>query len=587
MASFGYAKYGLHKPRMPVVFTAPDDTKIYLHSGESSASFDRLVSLQSFLNEMMKFFPNFDQDGYMNGTTNDTKAAGDDGIGSWEDPNLIGTEFRDLLGGSYEDRYGDFHNVSYGYGDRPWGSTEGGIAENLDFSPEAGDFWHFEDIAPTEGSGGPIDVNEYMNLLYSAADFDTPQLAQINDSEWAAAQNYLNGFDGMSYYQIVMDNADSISFTDTNGDGKFTLGVDEYNADGVGAYKGGSATDAYYLMLAMLESRRRVFYAMSEIFGSPYLIANDDSHGIIDEFDSFMDHEIGGADSHNKRLFYMYFAMQHHFRWAMAPLSSIYTEGDNLNPFTAKDTASFAEFREWMNRSLTAYEDSLYDSGASGEEIARFEALRNEFDFTTAQPYGRDDDNDGADGRYIGWDRYCSYFSANNNYVNGQWVYPDLPVGFNVDARGGEGHPDYVISQIIGVPESALKGLSRHNGINLHNDNWAAHAVGTFFGYEDKDINAATTALALTFWDSDRYKKENTEFRSDLRKAVDEEYYKKVDEAQANKRQDISRSEDKAAAQKRRVQLKQRLDESEAARKRAKARMVASMFKSRESKRKR
>ena len=74
------------KPWAPGMYQPPDDTKIKLHPGESKTGFDFAIKNENFLGEMLKFFPNFIQEGLDNGVEAEHTM---DGIGSWDDSAMM------------------------------------------------------------------------------------------------------------------------------------------------------------------------------------------------------------------------------------------------------------------------------------------------------------------------------------------------------------------------------------------------------------------------------------------------------------------------------------------------------------------
>ena len=101
------------KPR-PAIFKLPEDTsKIFKHHGENQQDFDTVVKFINYFQEMFKFFPEWKQKGYWTGAESDlTKNS--PGLGKYSDPKDKGLKNSGKLGSGYQERYGDWHDVSLG-----------------------------------------------------------------------------------------------------------------------------------------------------------------------------------------------------------------------------------------------------------------------------------------------------------------------------------------------------------------------------------------------------------------------------------------------------------------------------------------
>lgn len=547
-----YAEYGIKRPRMPAKYQPQDDTKIYLHTGESKNAYQRFIDLLSYLQELEKFLPGFEQDGYKDGTTYRGK---EDGIGSWPDQTMTGVNNRGNIGPKGEPRYGDFHDVSrkqsmgeYGSYEAPWGYGLGSTAQNLDFSPAAYDFWHLDSEGnPSSGYYDPVDAAKYGSSLYSSASgikTTAGDIARINSAELKAAQDYLKAYYGdKSYYQIALAGIDDASFSMAPGrEGyEWNLKYDKYDVskckflyEGKESAGGVAGQGAYYLMLAQLESRRRINSGMMEIFGSPFLINNSDNQQIIAQTDKLFNQDLAGLSSANMQILSLSLAQQHKYR-SVAPAYSANSSleiGDLGSPgyvYTVKDIVALAEFRAWMNKNL-----DVYRAGLSPAEQARFDSLRKEWDYTYEQPYGTPDSHAYANySDYIGWDRFSLEFKLNDPSA--------LPNGSNPLAQYSKyagHHENYAIVQLSGLDDSQIMGLNpffyQGNYYNLFSTNWVVHFEGMMTKARKKTEMEAANTIALGQHEKSRYRREKAEAERKLEEAQDEKREEQIAENRAN-----------------------------------------------------
>lgn len=418
--------YTKSKPRPAFTFDPPDSTKIYKHAGENERAFDYAAKNINFLAEMFKFFPNFLQEGYSTGTEETFTASG---IGSYNTDEMKemapdeesewysrGYKVRGLLAstdrGDYSQRYGDLHNVSIF--NTFWGYGGGKSATNVNFSPTASEFNHFEDLHP-ESYDSALDYYDYEKTVFGGSDIYNEvdrrwagSLGAISSDWWNSAKNTLNknGLNGKSYFEIALTGVSNSKIhgwkttEDDNQDldGNGTIDEDELGVETIGfsatgqdygdggvVHNGGflydslSSTDAFGLMLSMLESRRRIFYAMSSLFGSPYLITN--TSGMINYIqDQFSNpNKLGGVSPYNKRVLETFFAAQHALRSVLPEYSKgVYADddvivgstlADNSDPdkfstkddgyfgyaYAARDQVGFQRFRGWLADKVASY----------------------------------------------------------------------------------------------------------------------------------------------------------------------------------------------------------------------------------------
>ena len=586
------------KPRPAATFKPPDDGKIYFHSGESKTGFNQAVKYENFLGEVMKFFPNFMQEGYQQGKE---KTLSESGIGSWaQDWNTAaptdtkkawtrGYEARGILDGDYGNRYGDIHTNELD--DTYWGYGAGKGAKNFEFAPAASEWNHFltedpEDPSTTfvpvevDGADTPINMSDYSSLLYAPGSI-APALGTIDSSLWSQVQSYLGNsrFQGKSYYEIALQGVDQSSITtdhvvqwDLDGDGvKETYhsieqsGGANYHVVHNGSFlydgmQGSNGEGAFDLMLAMVESRRRINYGMSWLYGSPYMIS--DNQAMLDHMKSVFndDDKLGRVNPQNKRILEAFFGAQHSLRAIMPAFSG----GTGYNPlgevgginefnacdggstgyvYSAKDTVAFQRFRHWVRNNVEAYISSL-----SGDTQTNAQNLYNEFTFVYDAPYGMGGEGESTvngDGSvtknpaYIGWDR----FSANwwGPSWNGYWNFDKNHVSPVVYDHGAP-HYAYAVAQVLGLSDDQRIGSSSASGSgsstigNVYNYNWVVHAEGDFIKWRKGVIAQNMLALALDNMERRRYRKDMQKYNQWKVDKKDQDYDDKRDEAIHEKR---------------------------------------------------
>ncbi len=545
------------KPFAPALAQAPKDTELYLHFGENKANFDQLRTRIAFLHEMLKFFPNWEQNGYsgvagpheneingitlMNGQTQSEGQFYDEGIGYWSDEITgRGHNYKWRINGDDQYRYGDWHRVGQkftiegGETGNPvyWGYDGGTIAQNLDFSPAGWEsFEGMEDAV--------IDANEYARLLFEGnsdnyfdadgveheTDNDT-NLGTISAAELADARAYLqNNFGDKSYYQIVMTGADGIEFLDGGTPNGLSAGWSEAEVSCDPANflyhgtEGENGINAYYMMLNMLESRRKILYSMADIFGSPWHIQNGDNQASIDHFDNSMNETFKGVDDHNKALLLMYYQIQHSFHYVLPAYSGSATDW-NGGLYTSRDIVGFKKFRDWIQAGVGQYKNSL-----SGAEQTRVQELYDEFTFEYAQPYGHDGRQESMQ-KYVGWDYISPGFdlSTNTNFEEGSrpnWINPRMQTK-------DSDHWMYAFSQLGGLSGAQIRGYApfvfEGNSYDLFNTNPAINVVGTLSRARDIDEKRATEALSINQFNKAIYRRSKRAYNAAKKKEKELKY---------------------------------------------------------------
>ena len=546
------------KPVPPAMVTPPKDTEFYLHFGENSANFDKLRTRIAFLHEMMKLFPAYEQNGY-SGVGEDYNPSGwtshegpmeEEGIGRWYE-DIIGHRgyvHRYRIDGHFEERYGDWHRNAQEVGGsmRYWGYNEGQIAQNLNFNPSA---WEaFEGL-----ENSLVNTDEYADLLFEVNSDDDgdndKSLSHIRPEEWAEVRSYLQEeFGDKSFYEIVMGGADTVTFTprDDNPDTDFneSLWYGSYTPGSVGyLYRDGGSEDAYHMMLALLESRRKIFYAMSYVFGSPWFIKNNDHTAHINHFDHAMDVEFAGVDDHNKALLLLYYSAQHSLHYVLPA----YSGGADFNGgvYSARDCAGFEQFRDWIRSGV-----ENYIGGLSGGEKDRVQSLYNEFKFDIAQPYGKNGEKAGEQD-YIGWDYYSAKYDLDGTLYNEENGYPDWvnPIALK------SGHWNYSVAQLMGLSEYQIMGKTplEYEGsyYNLYQTNPVVHMVGRLTREKEIDMTRAWETMGINQFNRIMYKQAKRRYKGAVQREKEAKYNDAIENKKFQERRAEAKNDANTAAKRR------------------------------------
>jgi len=253
-------------------------------------------------------------------------------------------------------------------------------------------------------------------------------------------------------------------------------------------------------MVGMLESRRRIFYGMENIFGNNSNIAKmdgskaaPDDAAMISAMDSWA-HK--GADPHNLALYTLFLDAQH----SLSSILPAYGGGEGWI-FSGQDQLAFTRFRMVMDKKLSEYQDQLNGQDGKIKALPEFKAFQNtvngliaEYQGTSAtdtQPYITGE-NVGVDffalpARMWGWDSYSQLWTGNDDY----------PVNANPNAMygGQQPHLNLVSAQITGVNLTwDRKGTvspitpGSYAVTGLAGRNWALHDIMKLLSYSDTDI---------------------------------------------------------------------------------------------------
>jgi hypothetical protein len=547
------------KPIAPALVVPPDDTTFYKHHGENPAQYESFRTRVAWLNEMLKFFPAFEQNGVagsgdlpdpqpglMVGQTPYEGPLSEDEIGYWGSGVAgRGFTYRSRIDGDNEYRYGDYHRLAQYYGGEAgaqyWGYGEGVHGhEDNNYNPASYETYEgLENLLVDVG--GLSQLSEYETYLFEENnDGDVNNdihLAEITQNEWISVREYLQGFGDKSFYQIALTGADTIDFINTNDDNWY----DGYipNNDIGYLYNSGGPQEAVYMMMALLESRRKIFYASADIFAPHWYIKDVNKNGdIMAWFDNSMDVQFGDVDENNKGALLKYFQLQHSLH-SVLPAFSTNDAGMESWMYSARDRVAFKEFRTWIHREVQNHIDDL----AAGAEKTRIQSLFSEFKFDIVQPYGRDGRHDNQQS-YVGWDFLVPGQDPNNDRYGQVADEPDYANPLNLFVND-EWHWNFATSQIYGMNENQIKGRVplEYNGnyYNLYDSNWMVHTVGRLLRSQEVSTKRMVEAQSINAYNKTTYRRQKRAYK----KAVEAEKEAKYEEAQSMKAYLKRRAENK------------------------------------------
>ncbi|OGB90895.1 hypothetical protein A2625_07640 [candidate division WOR-1 bacterium RIFCSPHIGHO2_01_FULL_53_15] len=540
----GSSSATMRKPSKPLNVNTPLFDRFHLHNTETETGFKWIGSRVNFLMEMLKFMPTFEQvmyggepeadynlavREYGNATESyylDPDPTPDDGV---NDPNMI--------------NFGAVHRVSAN--GVFWGTYMGTVGRNLDFHPTINEFNHFEELGDkfngkdkaakdmigatspdsalniTSLLGNPDSalnitsllgntVSNYSSNIWGNDKVLAKKVKEKNDKgEWTG--NWVdvstltalakvesikgnNSIKDKSFYQMIMDR----SYADSS-------------------YASFSNDQAFRLMVLMLESRRRIFYAMNEVFGDPRNIynyaANPNDSAMISAFDSWAGDPNKGknADPHNVQLLALFLENQHAFgNWLSATVT-----GQGFM-YSQQDKDQFAAFRTFMSEKTLAYknwinnvkiEDDKHDDyyyegiGAFNDQV---NALYSEYWNVGGyvQPYLN---RTGVEST-AGWDHYSQTDPSAGPEVN----------PFASDAAVI--HKDYSVTQMFGINFAVDRlgtvigndGTVRATG--LASTNWVVHHILGLLRYGDRDVGRNFSIKLHNRANKNAYKKATQEY---------------------------------------------------------------------------
>jgi hypothetical protein len=297
-----------------------DKKKVKLSPDEMNdvEAFKWLHQKTNYLTEMMKFFPDMENQEYGTHTEDDDEIL--------EMMKQYGSVAETA---EAENTPGHFGHVKRDFSEQGLarGYGMGDSYEEVDLNPEAGEFEHID-----AEIGGFEDVEVY--------DPKESSLAGMSAELWSEVQECL-AKENRSYYEIAMDN---------NGE------LTEY-----------SNKEAYLLMSGMLESRTRVWLTMEELFGS---FNETDDQKRIAVIDSWVAMAEKGLDPQNIALLSLFLDTQESF---INRISAFYGAGTG-GYLSYEDKERIPNFYNKLQEKVQAYRFELESSGKMAE-VAELDEL--------------------------------------------------------------------------------------------------------------------------------------------------------------------------------------------------------------------
>lgn len=320
-----YSEYTLRKPNRPLRVDRRAVDKFHNFNGESLDAYKWVSEKMNFLFELLKFLPAFENSLYA-GDFETAEELTDRARVDWEGDGL---DWKEDYAGKFKGTdgknpgysgFGSVHRAGSPFYDSNiyWGFLSGMGFQNLNYRPGASEWSHFKDPAdapPGESYDGLQMIlggtTDYRNL-------------------WGSIQSTLSSkFGNKSYYEIVM------------------------HKNGLGSL---SDKQAFSLVAAMWESRRRFYSAMTEIYGDWRNIGNDQA--MINALESWANDPArgAGADPHNVYALRLFLECQHS---ALHQLAKFFQPG-YYSYYSILDASRFEYFEtEIVEGKAEAYRDKL------------------------------------------------------------------------------------------------------------------------------------------------------------------------------------------------------------------------------------
>lgn len=311
------------------------------------------------------------------GTANGGKIDNLCSVRAWEDTHTNVDGFTDWRGNTWiagqNHREGAFGPGNNGTEENWAGQSMGAGYQNLDFQVAAGEWNHI--MVPkkdgVEDAKAAADVN--TNLFIT-----TSQLNIVGYTNFTQLTNWLNStFPGMSFYDIVMDR--------TNGYAKLT-----------------SSKDVFKLVLAMTESRERIWKMENDVYGPVANCRNDAAmKSVVTDFVSAHN---PGMNYHSLQLFGQLFQIQHSVINRMTQYWAPYQKDiDNAQNFGYNygrlDNYRFNKFTEDLgghgfNQWVNEYKNYTHSSSECSKESGKLYEWRNAYSSLNQDDYEAEKDED-------------------------------------------------------------------------------------------------------------------------------------------------------------------------------------------------
>ncbi|OGC09549.1 hypothetical protein A3J90_05110 [candidate division WOR-1 bacterium RIFOXYC2_FULL_37_10] len=492
------------------------------------------------------------------------------------------------------------------------------------FNPETySDIWdeglNFYNKEDKEKKGTPIKALS-DGILKNLEDYGDESYYEIIMSGFKKGAKIEAGSDGVTDGENIRWKGDSDWNNNNNwksGDGEtFTTGRDSFNS-GLFDYDlqaGDHGEGAFKLMLGMLESRRRIYSAMTEIFGSnsdigrlTYVTNSDgtvtvtatpDDAALRGSFDKWRSDPMRGlmADSHNLAFLNLFISMQHSFRsvfpaYGFNPSEFLFKPTDKSGGlpgwlFSGKDQLAFIRFNDWLYNNTQTYKNYLGSlakdenyQGVDDDDYYGIDEYQGDVQnlmyeyfgidnpnpntdsygsVYDSQPYIRTKNDDNELGKRAGWDFYSAKGSIWNPDSETSSTIKDGPNNNKIASDSGGPHPKYFPSQLMGINLSGNRsGIAYDENGNeaVNMNNWAVYDVMGLLRFGDKDVGRTIANNVRNRRDRLDYKKDMAAYHE---RKMELRYQEAIDKGQEQKKDAEIRAgiaQSAAKAQKRREEL--------------------------------
>lgn len=332
----GFSTY-LKKPAQPLPINPPDATKIFQHTGEDEGQYQSFIAAISDLAQAFKFLPKYDQMRYEYGDPLSLLSKNDSAI-----TDYINSMLSDAGSGPFALDDGNSYSPS---------DIQTQLSVYLDYQAS------FEDRA----AAGKI--LEAFSKYFFANDTVSKQASPANpDVAWGWG-------DGTAYSNL--DFSPDASDTDLT-DGVSTGNVQSFYDIAESGISGYTDEQAYNLMCSMETSKEDVLRALTNIFGAPDGLT--DNNAVITNITKWLS-QFTTIDPHNLGILDMFFGMQTDLADTLDAFVNCqtYWGGDLTAPGSSTCVSStvLGTFSDTLRSKVDSYISSLSDDNqkASAESL--------------------------------------------------------------------------------------------------------------------------------------------------------------------------------------------------------------------------
>lgn len=534
------------RPLYPGVMPYLDCSSIQWQPGEDPQALARQLKNVRFLSQMFKLMSGPRQLGYKSGIDAYRSAKSEYGNQNIDAANGIGEVFSSVRGWAEDSvdvahEVGGFAGHEYGFG---W--AEG--SDNVDFSPSVNDLMD-EQLSAEEYKGIFKDPKNNPGDYASYAD------------DWSDLKEYLKGYGDKSYYDIIMSGTKTSTYekkdADPKGDTSNYFKIKDRGSfayDSMADYGGVQHKGAYYLMLGLLDMRRKVNFGMTNILGPVYYLhslnqgAAPNDKALIAWSKAFEN----GLDPANLRINMLFFSAQHYWRQILQGASpGINSNWENsmgeVGYYSGKNRVANKELNDFLSNHIPKYIADLRKADPKSKEADRVEKLWKEFNFdkTVEQPYNWvvGDWNNPGDG----WDLYSPHWQDQNTL---KWT---KPVPENVNPLWDDlkiNHPYYASAQTLGLSDGELNGMQDVEGKHLTEANWVANFVSRGLNNFKYVENGRNNVLAANLGNTQQYNVQKRDYDRKVAEEKERILSEKIAESRALAESQARRHQERIEAEK-------------------------------------